>query len=89
MYFDALHKISNLDISRIYSMHDDFELSASLIASIEMNIRTNLAITDKVWDSPVDGRSFRRILLGDNQLSMDYFDFVMPDDMYLEGICNV
>lgn len=78
-YLKKLREIAKLRIEFIYSMHDDFALPGDLPERIVTNIEKNLGSTIMEWESPVDGRKFKRILLGENEEDIMYFDFVIPD----------
>jgi len=77
-YLEKLRKIAKLKIDFLYSMHDDFALLNDMPGRIISNIEKNLERTEQVWKSPVDERIFKRILLGENEEDMTYFDFVIP-----------
>lgn len=83
-YFEALYRLKKLDIETIYSMHDSFSLPGDMPDRIIENISMNLHKKFDIWVSPVDGREFRRIQLGKDELDMNYFDFVIPNDKLME-----
>lgn len=83
-YFEALNRIKKLDIETIYSMHDSFSLPGDMPERIIENIIMNLHNNFDIWVSPVDGREFRRIHLGKDELDINYFDFVIPIDKLKE-----
>lgn len=77
-YLKKLREIAKLKIDFLYSMHDDFALLNDMPDRIISNIEKNLEQTELIWESPVDERRFKRILLGENEEDMTYFDFVIP-----------
>ena len=77
-YLEKLREIAKLKIDFLYSMHDDFALLNDMPDRIISNIEKNLEHTELIWESPVDDRRFKRILLGENEEDMTYFDFVIP-----------
>ena len=77
-YLEKLRDIAKLKIDFLYSMHDDFALLNDMPDRIISNIEKNLERTEQVWISPVDERRFKRILLGENEEDLAYFDFVIP-----------
>ena len=84
-YLAKLREIAKLRIEFIYSMHDDFALPNDMPERIASNIEKNLGSTVMEWKSPVDGRKFKRILLGRNEADIRYFDFVIPDTADLQS----
>ena len=76
-YLEKLREIATLKIDFIYSMHDDFALLNDMPERIISNIEKNLECTEKEWKSPVDERIYKRILLGENEEDLTYFDFVI------------
>lgn len=77
-YLEKLREIARLKIDFIYSMHDDFALLSDMPNRIISNIEKELESTQQIWESPVDGRIFKRILVGGNEENLTYFDFVIP-----------
>lgn len=77
-YLEKLREIAKLKIAFLYSMHDDFALLNDMPARIISHIEKNLERTEMIWESPVDARKFKRILLGENEEDLAYFDFVLP-----------
>ena len=77
-YLEKLQEIAKLKIDFIYSMHDDFALLNDMPERIISNIEKNLESTEQIWESPVDGRIFKRMVLGENEEDPTYFDFVIP-----------
>lgn len=80
-YLEKLRKIAKLKSNCIYSMHDDFALLNDMPDRIVSNIEKNLERTKMIWKSPVDERVFKRILLGENEEDITYFDFVIPKNI--------
>lgn len=78
MYLSALKRLSELDIENIYSMHDSFSLPKDMPERIIRNIEQHLGKSNCKWVSPTDGKEYRRILIGENESDIDYFDFVIP-----------
>lgn len=79
-YLDALKQIETCKITNIYSMHDDFALPADMPQRIINNITKYLKTTKDRWQSPVDGKWFRRIQPIQNEEDIAYFDFVIPEE---------
>lgn len=85
IYLQHLGSLQALPIERVFSAHDDMELPADMPARMIANIREHIASTQEKWESPVDGRIFRRILLGETEEDVEFFDFVIPEDQYQKG----
>ena len=85
-YLEALRQVNQLATRTIYSAHDDFPLSGEWAGKIIANIEEHLTDTSLEWISPVDGKVFTRILLGNGEADENFFDFVIPKErMYTNG----
>lgn len=85
-YLNALRRLKQYPVDRMYSMHDDFALPGDFPERIISRIKENLCRTTLNWQPPGDKRRFRRILLGENEADPEFFDFVIPVDAEREVV---
>lgn len=83
-YLSGLSHLKEITIEGVYSMHDNCILMKDMPERIIYNIRTYLRNTKLDWVSPIDGRLFKRILIGQDEMDEDFFDFVIPKDKMME-----
>ena len=79
-YFDALRSASDLAPKRIFSAHDAFALSGRWNETIIKTLRAELFTTRREWFSPIDGKRFLRILIGEEK-DENFFDFTIAEEL--------
>ncbi len=85
-YLRCLKDTASLHCRKIYSIHDDFALPGNQPEKMIQYLIHHLETTKETWEMPMGSEKFLRILLGDNEEDIDYFDFVMPLSKKQEAI---